>query len=333
LQRSIECLAEHDGQPKWFGGLSDVGNDTLRYLFRGLIRETGKPVVGHVEADTEETAFNALADNGIVTESISPDPKPSFPAPPVPGGGGGTQSQARYADALDSAFDTSAHQIAFDDLTERYRGKRVWVIDRDKIRKRVAQVVDEAMTSAQADLDTDTETRERVAKAIEGLFKDAKNITSPQQLPATPPPVAPMPMGRQLTGAAAVGGLDAQVDRLAMLITTAENVLATIQNVARNASFGGGGGAGGGGGGGGRRRGRASKVNMVQNDVLLEIFKSNMSLQRGVAIPGPAVGAPAPTSATESDAGEAAAEVAEASGGEEVTADEAESSRPTSPTT
>lgn len=269
----------------------------MRYLFRGLIRETGKPVVGHVEADTEETAFNALADNGIVTESLSPDPKPNFPSTTAVAP---SNQQARYADALDSAFDTSAHQIAFDDLTERYRGKRVWVIDRDKIRKRVAQVVDQAMTDAQADLDTDVETRERVARAIEGLFKDSKNITSPQQLPAPTPPPPPMPIGRG-AGGPAIGGLDAQVDRLASLISTAESVLAAIQAAARNASFGGG---GGGGGGGGRRRGRASKANMVQNDVLLEIFKSNMQLQRGVA-PVPAAAEAAP--ATDAGGGEAVA--------------------------
>jgi hypothetical protein len=262
-----------------------------------LIRETGKPVVGHVEADTEETAFNALADNGIVTESLNPDPKPNFPAP--------NMGQApRFADALDSAFDASAHQIAFDDLTERYRGKRVWVIDRDKIRRRVSQVVDQAMAEAQSELDSDTETRERVAKAIEGLFKDSKNITSPQTLepPRPPQPAAPPPVPANFAPAGPVAGgpvLDAQIDRLANLITTAETVLASIQAAARNASFGRGGG-GEGGGGGGRRRGRASKVKMTDNDVLLEIFKSNMQLQRGVTPP------PAPPSVT--DTGDVPAE-------------------------
>ena len=256
----------------------------MRYLFRGLIRETGKPVVGHVEADTEETAFNALADNGIVTESLSPDPKPNFPQP--------NMGQApRFADALDSAFDASAHQIAFDDLTERYRGKRVWVIDRDKIRRRVAQVVDEAMQEAQSELDNDTQTRERVAKAIEGLFKDSKNITSPQTIapPAPPqPPQLPQPPANYAAGPVAGGPvLDAQIDRLASLITTAETVLAQIQAAARNASFGRGGGGEGGGGGGRRRGQRASKVRMTDNDVLLEIFKSNMQLQRGVTPPPP----------------------------------------------
>jgi hypothetical protein len=261
----------------------------LRYLFRGLIRETGKPVVGHVEADTEETAFNALADNGIVTESLNPDPKPSTPSPLA-------ARPARYADALDSAFDASASQIAFDDLTERYRGKRVWVIDRDKIRKRVAQVVDVAISEAQQQFDNDTQTRDRVAKAIEGLFKDSKNITSPAPMPELPPPPQPQAIGAGATSPA----LESQVDRLANLITTAETVLAQIQAAARNASFG----RGGGEGGGGRRRGKRERsVRMTDNDVLLEIFKSNMQLQRGVTPTAPAAPAVVAES-TVADAGE-----------------------------
>jgi hypothetical protein len=48
----------------------------VRYRFRGLIRDTGKPVEGHVEADNEEFAFHLLANNGIVTEALRPDPRP-----------------------------------------------------------------------------------------------------------------------------------------------------------------------------------------------------------------------------------------------------------------
>ncbi len=295
----------------------------MRYLFRGLIRETGKPVVGHVEADTEETAFNALADNGIVTESLNPDPKPNAGSPLA-------QRPARYSDALDSAFDASASQVAFDDLTERYRGKRVWVIDRDKIRKRVSQVVDTAISEAQSQFDNDTQTRDRVAKAIEGLFKDSKNITSPVPVPEDGPPVPPKP--KAIAAPAGDGGatspaLETQVDRLASLITTAETVLAQIQAAARNASFGRGGGGGGGGegGGGGRRRTRERKVRMTDNDVLLEIFKSNMQLQRGTAP------APAPVAVADADAGsepvaDAADEVEEPTSTEAVaSSDESES--------
>ena len=48
----------------------------MRYLFRGLIRDTGRPVEGHVEAVTEADACTALSENGVVTESLVPDPNP-----------------------------------------------------------------------------------------------------------------------------------------------------------------------------------------------------------------------------------------------------------------
>ena len=57
----------------------------MRYRFRGLVRDTGKPVEGHVDADNEEFAFHLLANNGIVTESLRADPRPEdarLPAAP-----------------------------------------------------------------------------------------------------------------------------------------------------------------------------------------------------------------------------------------------------------
>src|SRR5690348_1333983 len=167
------------------------------------MRSTGKPVEGHVEADSEEWAFHALANNGIITESLRPDPArgeaaraaarppesksvnpllppmtqasaplvplaPVAPAPPpaparpsVPPGsfavGASPAPQAfsqqslpaapangnasvapgaprtQFDNALEGALDGASSQIDFDALTECYRGKKVWVIDRDKI--------------------------------------------------------------------------------------------------------------------------------------------------------------------------------------------------------
>src|SRR5690348_14188035 len=54
--------------------ITNQDNSDVRYRFLGLMRSTGKPVEGHVEADSEEWAFHALANNGIITESLRPDP-------------------------------------------------------------------------------------------------------------------------------------------------------------------------------------------------------------------------------------------------------------------
>jgi hypothetical protein len=290
----------------------------VRYRFRGLVRDTGKPVEGHVEADTEEFAFHLLANNGIVTESLRPDPRPedlrpasptppaspllppmapmtpgiARPASPVAGMPPTTayapppgyappamaQNQQAYpgqppvdnspipgapemVNAIDSALDSSSSQIEFDALNEKFRGKKVWVIDRDKIKRNVARVVDNALKQSLKDDAGTSETRERVAEAIEGLFKDNRNLTSQQNLNSQ--------------------HLDKQVSRLANLLKNFESSLATMQSAIRGI------GSGGGGGGGSftprRYVGQQQKgLHEEQNAVLLEIFKSNIELLRNM---------------------------------------------------
>ncbi|MDB5303531.1 MAG: hypothetical protein JWM97_1080, partial [Phycisphaerales bacterium] len=256
----------------------------MRYRFRGLVRDTGKAVEGQVEADTEEFAFHLLANNGIVTESLRPDPRPedirppvppppaapllppmgsmtpgmARPATPMPAGyppQPGYPPQADYApqpaapqatyqpspgqtpadttpipgapgmvNAIDSALDSSSSQIEFDALNEKFRGKKVWVIDRDKIKRNVARVVDQALNQSLRDDAGTRETRERVAEAIEGLFKDNRNLTSQQNANSQ--------------------HLDKQVSRLSNLLKQFESSLATMQMAVRGIGAGGGGGGG-----------------------------------------------------------------------------------------
>lgn len=238
----------------------------MRYRFRGLIRTTGQSVDGHVQAPAEEVAFNVLAEHGIVTESLVPDPIPEPPPMPelpnmgmgqmpgLPANGGPPRSG--FDSVIDSALDTSSAQVPFDALTQRFRGKNVWVIDRDKIRQRVRDVVDAAIAEGV----TDDATKQAVAQAIDGLFKDNRNLTS--KAPANS------------------GALDEQIDRLGAFIHKAEGLLAQMA-VAIN-RIGSGGGGGGGGGWGPRRSQFQPRVQNEQNEVLLEIFKSNLELQRGI---------------------------------------------------
>ena len=144
----------------------------MRYLFRGLIRETGKTVEGAVDADTPEDALNALSANGIVTEDLTPAPMPvaslapsarapyaprsagSAGAPPVPPGfelSGSVPAEKiahpglNSADPVERAFAAASQAVSFDAVAQRYRGKSVWVIDRDKIRRQVATIVDQTL--------------------------------------------------------------------------------------------------------------------------------------------------------------------------------------------
>jgi len=224
----------------------------VRYRFRALERDTGKPVEGHVEAGNPEEALGLLSENGYVTESLREDPKPlNLSSQPF--------ARPEVADAIDSALDTASSQVAFDALADRFRGKNVWVIDRDKIRRRVSQVVDQVMAQTMANTDADLETRRKVAEAIEGLFKDTQNITS------RAPQVAAAGSG-ELNAT-----LEKQIGRLANFITKAESLLASMSSTLRNISVGGGGYA--------PRRARVSGGQRdEQNAVLAEIFKSNVEL-------------------------------------------------------
>jgi hypothetical protein len=277
----------------------------VRYLFRGLIRETGRPVEGHVEAVNPDEALKALSDNAIVTESLVPDPKPLNLNEEFP-------DQPELASALESAFDSSSSQIDFDDLADRYRGKKVWVIDRDKIKRRVCQVVDQTLAQSLAQGEDAAQSRQRVQAAIKGMFDDNRNIATernadsiagapafgpnggyapPSQMaPAralAPPAASPM---AALTG----GGLEEAINRLVGVVSQAEKVMASMAMAARNFGRGGGGG-GGDGGGGSRRRSMRQAIDRAQNDVLLEIFKSNLELAKSLSglTAAPAAG-PAP---------------------------------------
>jgi hypothetical protein len=234
----------------------------------------------------EEDAYDALAQNGVVTESLVSDPKPLSLNEELP-------KSPEFADALESAFDSSSSQVDFDKLAERYHGKKVWVIDRDKIRRRAAQVVDAALALGAQHGEENGQIRERVASAIQGLFSDNRNIASERNAdsiagmrftdsmggtsassgghvnfgsPSGPPPMSP----------AGSPALEAQIARMANLVRQAEATLAAVSAAARR------GGGGGGGGGGTRRASFGGGRGEQQNTVLLEIFKSNLKLVRGM---------------------------------------------------
>jgi len=254
-------------------------------------------VEGHVEAATEEDGFHALAENGVVTESLTPDPKPLNLADELP-------KAPEFADALESAFDSSSTQVDFDALTERYHGKKVWVIDRDKIRRRTAQVIDAALALSALHGEGHGQVRERINSALEGMFSDNRNLATERNAEsvagirfsggAAPPPLPPMPprmQGYMPNGSGNGGslglsghpGLENQIDRLTNLVKQAEATLAAVAAAARR--------GGGGGGGGGRRSVVKGGKSEEQNSVLLEIFKSNLNLVRGMQYPGGATAA------------------------------------------
>jgi len=133
----------------------------------------------------------------------------------------------------------------------------VWVIDRDKIRRNVARVVDTAIAQSLVNDEGSQATRSRVADAINELFKDTRNLTSQHSATNT--------------------SLEKQIGRLAGIIKQFEGSLASMQAAIRNIGSGGGGGVGP-----RRSRGDMGGHKQEQNSVLLEIFKTNLDLLRGM---------------------------------------------------
>jgi hypothetical protein len=240
----------------------------VRYRFKGLVRSTGQQVEGHAHGQTPQEAQLALTEHGITPQSLTADPEA-----PNPNG-----ESLPLNSAIDSAVDTAASQVPFDALTDRFKGKNVWVLDRDKIRKRVAQVVDQAIRQSLSDSTAGNvnvlDVREQVAQAISGLFKDNRNLTSQASNTSNQ--------------------LDHQIKRIETMVHRAESVLAqmTIAISRMGSGFSGGSSAGP------RRFSGGAAAPNEQNAVLLEIFKENLRL-RGIEIDEPAATAPEPESETD----------------------------------
>jgi len=234
------------------------------------LRDTGKPVEGHVEAPSVDQAYALMGDNNIVCESLREDPRLGDfvrgEAPPAAGGGGGGEGDD-FTNAIDSALDTSSTQVNVDDLWRKYRGQRVRVIDRDKIRNRVMSVVSKAMLAGGGGgADGEQQTLQRVEEALTKMFGDNQNLTSE--------------ISAGQAAAQAAGPPSAQMGQLTDMVLDLQKSMAELKALVRK----GGGGWGGGGGGGGRRGAMIKSVKDPKNDkVLLEIFETNVKLQKGAA--------------------------------------------------
>ena len=136
---------------------------------------------GHVEAPSVDQAYALMGDNNIVCESLREDPRlgdfAGGETAPASGGGGGGEGDD-FTSAIDSALDTSSTQVNVDDLWRKYRGQRVRVIDRDKIRNRVMSVVSKAMVGGAGAGTGEQQTLKRVEEALTKMFGDNQNLTS-----------------------------------------------------------------------------------------------------------------------------------------------------------
>ncbi|MEM7681807.1 MAG: hypothetical protein AAF288_07615 [Planctomycetota bacterium] len=165
----------------------------------------------------------------------------------------------------------------------RYRGQQVRVIDRDKIRRQVQEVVGEAIRSASdaavahtqaqagskqaADVaaQQQNQTLEKVAEALDKVFGDQKNLTS------------------EAPSSTAMVAIEDQIARLTRVVLRVESAVNRLMTAGAAAGMGGGGYSGA--GGQMPARGASGVVMPMreaspqQNKVLMEIFESNRELR------------------------------------------------------
>ncbi|CAN5529131.1 hypothetical protein BH10PLA1_BH10PLA1_04490 [soil metagenome] len=143
---------------------TDSSNRTgaVRYLWIGRNKQTGEPIDGHIEAESEDGAIRALAAQGIVATKIRLDP-----------------SHAKQGDKMNAtATRASSKPFVPSPASDRHDEDKTMVMDRDKIRRNVAAALDHALAMSFARGEGAMQIRARVANAIHGLFKDYRNITS-----------------------------------------------------------------------------------------------------------------------------------------------------------
>ena len=112
----------------------------------------------------------------------------------------------------------------------------------------------------------ESQTLQRVEEALTKMFGDNQNLTSE--------------ISAGQAAAQAAGPPSAQMGQLTDMVLDLQKSMAELKALVRK----GGGGWGGGGGGGGRRGAMIKSVKDPKNDkVLLEIFETNVKLQKGAA--------------------------------------------------
>ena len=208
------------------------------------------------------------------TSSSNPD-QPSSPKLP------------EFSEKIENALREGGRQIRFDDIEKRYKGKRVWVLDREKMQRGVMRVVDEAIRYSQQAEEGGLVTRQRVAQAIAKMFGNNRNITSPvdpQQVAAARKAQA---AGATAKAPPSLGGdapadmtLDQQIARLTGVIDRAESALTRL--AASAGRFG----SSSSDNRGLRRRAPVFERSGEHDQVLAEIFKTNLELRKGL-VPHP----------------------------------------------
>ena len=147
----------------------------MRYLFRGMIRTNGRIVEGHVDAPDAGGGVRGVIGqrdrHRVATPRPPPRGRPRSRA-------GRNRPEPTFRQAIDSALDSASMQVAFDSLTEQYKGQKgLGPRSRQDPQAGCAGRRPGARRGS-SKAETDQKTRELVQEAIKGMFADNRNIAS-----------------------------------------------------------------------------------------------------------------------------------------------------------
>jgi hypothetical protein len=216
----------------------------VRYLFSGRRQQTGGPIEGRVTAPTEAAAYDVLRVNGIVADSLHPEPGSDADA-------AATSTEARLAHALQRALADAGFGVSFDLTTNRYQGKSVCLLDQDQVHTRLIDLMgDDAVAHLGGE-----ESRLRARRSLAQLVAD---LLGPRQC---------LDAGQSVRSPA----LESQVNHIALALGRLERAMASMSSASRHA-----------GRDRSRLPGPGPTAgDRTRDAVLTEVFETNLELMRG----------------------------------------------------
>lgn len=129
----------------------------MYYLFRGLRRGSGEPVIGRLFALNEEAVHEVLEAHAIIPDTVGPE-----------------EAGGLFPPALEAALDEAGLRITFNQMAKMHEGHGVWVLEQEKIRGRVMKLAREALGRAE----DRQPARRRIEQLLETLYSDRRPDTA-----------------------------------------------------------------------------------------------------------------------------------------------------------
>jgi hypothetical protein len=125
----------------------------VHFLFRGLRRGSGEPVIGQLFAPNEDAVHGVLDAHAIVVEVVGPEDADLFPP------------------ALQAALGEAGLRVRFNQMPKVKEGHGVWILERERIGSRVMQL---ARNAVRGDSDRQPALR-RIEELLDTFYGDRQD--------------------------------------------------------------------------------------------------------------------------------------------------------------